>query len=366
MRSITSKYYFLGFLILCSFVLLFSCDLEENPDAGKKIVYEVVKDIDTTTFWNNTTVYIIRKKNFKVNHHLIIEAGAIIKFDKDSGRSITITDNGYITAQGSISKPVIFTSIKDDFYGGDNNKDKNGSKPGSGDWDGIIINGKSVSTFSMCNFTYGGGGSSKCTIETSDSVSIEISDCVFAYNNGGTLLNGQGVVNLNNTLTSSRIKRNIFYGNNLPIQISTSFSLGSTNYFYNTKNISETNTFNVIAIDSKKPVTSKIIWEEDEIAFYVRDEKLIIGPFASLVLGNGATLKFAKGSILELNDGKGSLLNYDGPEVALTSIFDDNIKGDSNGDKGDTNPSNSDWFISIGSDSASFNWETVFYATYLK
>jgi hypothetical protein len=66
--------------------------------------------------------------------------------------------NGTLDVQGTASNPVVFTSGRDDQYGGDSNGDGNGTLPAAGNWGYIKFTSQSnvTNTFDYCIVKYGG------------------------------------------------------------------------------------------------------------------------------------------------------------------------------------------------------------------
>jgi len=114
---------------------------------------------------------------------LTISPGVIIKF-KDEGRFDIF---GELIAKGTLKNPIIFTSIKDDYYGGDTNNDSSITQVTPSDWDAIHFH-SSGSLLENVIVRYGGkeGISSLGAItigdDTKTDVKINISDSLIENN----------------------------------------------------------------------------------------------------------------------------------------------------------------------------------------
>ena len=57
---------------------------------------------------------------------------------------------GTLIAQGTASSPIVFTSIKDDAYGGDTNGDGSATTPMPGEFKAIDVEASSGKFFPVC------------------------------------------------------------------------------------------------------------------------------------------------------------------------------------------------------------------------
>lgn len=349
------KNYFLLILIGITLTGLFltSCD-PSDPVQNDKVV-EITTDITTPSVWSGDKVYVIRKFDFSVEAELTIEAGAVVKFPTEA-KFLTISGNGKISANGSATSPIIFTSYKDDNNGGDTNNDGTTTTAATGDWGNVDLNGTSGSVFNYCKFLYGGNGASpSSTLEMGGESMATIQNCTFAFNGGGK--NGNyyvGALNADNANATSIIRNNTFYNNNLPITINAEIDMDNSNKFSSGGN---KNTNNAIYVS--RNIEKNTSWTEDEVAFVITSENMSVGIGKTLTLGDNVVLKFVEGSALTLLSGESAMPNYNGTGVYYTSLKDDELLGDSNGDGSLSSPASADW-TGIFLDS----WKSTGYATW--
>lgn len=140
--------------LLLLFVLVF---IAINPVYSQ---IQVSGDITTNTTWNTfsgNNVYVVVGDVTVTNGvTLTIQAGAIIKFQQ---YYISLNVYGVLDIQGTSANKVVFTSFKDDNYGGDTNGDLNATQPNPGDWARIYFESQPgvTNTFDYCIVKYGGG-----------------------------------------------------------------------------------------------------------------------------------------------------------------------------------------------------------------
>ncbi|MBN2164948.1 MAG: hypothetical protein JW717_01590 [Marinilabiliaceae bacterium] len=355
------KLILLFFSINTLFFVACSDDDDNTPDnpSGDKVVI-IDKNITTPTVWNgNDTVYIIKKYDFYVSNSLTIQSGAIIKFHPSAGPYMMLGNGGTIMAIGSNTEPIIFTSYKDDEHGGDNNGDGTTTHPLPGDWYEINTNGNNGSNFKYCEFYYGGGGSYHASLTLMGN-NLVVDHCTFAFNKGGKMGDFYyGVLNASDAEKNTTITNNIFFNNNLPLSMESVISIDNSNIFSNPGNSSETNNMNGIFIYSYDDFYTATLWQETEVPFVINDNDLWIESSGSLTLGNNVAIKFTPSSTLVIQEG--GALNQ-GSAIKFTSIKDDTVKGDTNGDGNATSPNNGDW-NGIYNDISStyYTWSNIYY-----
>ncbi len=284
---------------------------------------------------------------------LTVEPGVEIKFNGDSGFNIL----GKILAQGTESEPIAFTSAQEN--------------PNPGDWFGICINenAENGSIFEYTNFSYGGkyyNNSFDKSLLVSWGPEISVSNSSFKYSkvyglrlknsnsqiansvfegneaDGVYTENGEPTINNNTFLenlrglylsNSNTIANNNTFTSNSGGAIYSSGELGS--FSGNSGSNNNPNSINIWGNLTNTNSTKTL--KSNDIPYYLNGyETPTVVESSQLTIENGVVIK---GGEKTLNVNGNFVIDGQNPsDIIFTSIYDDEISGDSNNDETSTMP----------------------------
>ena len=283
---------------------------------------------------------------------LALEPGLVMKGEPAGG----IYVNGVINVGGTISNPVVITSLKDDAIDGDTNGDGAATAPAPGDWKGIECYGYSgnqgIGNFDHCRLRYGGATSTtydaNLALEYSDSahflnsvseysqdVGLRVTSCVPAIS--FSQFNGSLGHGLSAALsTAPAVDHCAFTGNGGHGAWLSGVDLQS--YGGNSGSGNGVNGFGLsgsISLDQ--------VWAPNGAGFpYVLTGLVTIDNSRTLTLEPGLVMKGATaGGIYVL--GTLAASGTSGSPIVISSLQDDTVEGDTNGDGSTTLPAPGDW-----------------------
>ena len=129
---------------------------DESTQYRYSMPLEVSGTLKGENRWSGHKTYIVTGNlTLASSATLTIEAGAVVKFN--SLKMLTVNSGATLIANGTRSSPVVFTSIKDDDFGGDTNGDGDNSVAQPGDWEEIKNDGGTIK-FEYVKCRYGGYG----------------------------------------------------------------------------------------------------------------------------------------------------------------------------------------------------------------
>ncbi|MDP4220857.1 MAG: hypothetical protein Q8916_02530 [Bacteroidota bacterium] len=359
-------------MMLTALVLLgSSCSKKADtvtPDCVPTVV-EVTAPITVATTWDACHIYHISNMEVNVTAPLTIEAGATIKFDKGAGM---LAAGGTITANGTAAKPVVFTSWKDDSYGGDNNGDGSATTPQKADWHWISFGNSSGNSLNYCKILYAGSGSTDLerAVEMGDGANNSITNSVIAHTAGGTM-QVSAALDMARCQHSCVATGNTFFDNGHPVIIGVASDFDNSNIFHNPDNVSQKNVCNGIFVDCVDATAVTATWSATEVAYVLggwSGNSWYMPTNVTRTLGDNVVLKFHKGPSttgfsLYIPSGVSQLVNYNGTGVEFTSYEDDSRKGDTNGDGASTGM-NGSWEGIETSGPNWYPWTNIHYAAH--
>ncbi len=279
--------------------------------------------------------------------------------------------SGKLIVNGTAEAPVIFTSSKDDTYGGDTNGDGSATSPQKGDWQYITFGNSSDNSLDYCKILYAGYATAtyEQALDMGSGANNFITNSVIAHTFGG-VDQKFAALNMSWCQLSCIAQGNTFFDNGRPVIIGISTNFDDSNVFHNPDDATETNLCNGIFVDVTHSNHATASWDETEVAYvfgHNSGNSWAMTTGKILTLGDDVVLKFETknpvGFSVLMPDGEGQLQNNNGVGVAFTAFADDDYKGDTNGDGPSTGLSGS--WEGISTPGITWvNWSNIYYAAH--
>jgi hypothetical protein len=276
--------------------------------------------ISSNTTWTNGNVYLVNGDvTVQPGVTLTIQPGAIVKLQ--GSRRLLI--NGRLSAVGTPSMPVYFTSYRDDAIGGDT--DGGGSSSGSpGDWGWIEFSPTSDDSSQIAYATLRYAGYVYCCVTRGP---IYLKDASPTVSNSTMAFSSGDGIYLESVLAPDRsaptVGGNTFSNN---AGASVSVDIGSLPVL--SGNTSTGNGTNGMAMRGGT-VTANTSWDQTN---------MVLRLVGDVTVGNGATLTIAPGMILKMDgsrriivDGRLTAVGTADQPITITSYRDDSVGGNTNG-----------------------------------
>ena len=264
--------------------------------------------------------------------NLTVNAGVVIKM---LNKHFYI-DGGFKT-NGTVSEPVIFTSLYDDNVGNpmDTNGDGNATTPARGNWYFVQYRDNSDDAFNTMTYTnmQYGGGSNDGTLKFLNASPTLISYSILDQSNYGLWIDGNSAPSFDHVTI-----QNCYYD---PIAMSLTSNPTFTNISFSANG---SNGIRIIegTLSTNATLVKRNVAGYTNIPYIIGNLNIASGSVLTLEEGIIIKLRYAGFTGITIQGG----LNATGivsQKIIFTSIKDDSAGGDTNNDGNATIPANSDW-----------------------
>ncbi|MFT4296553.1 MAG: IPT/TIG domain-containing protein [Micropruina sp.] len=305
---------------------------------------------------------------------LTVAAGTIVKFEDNAALSV----DGSLIVEGTTANPAIFTGIHDDTVGGDTNGNGNQTSPRAGNWGSIRFNDDANLRANALTLRYGSGIDGSIEAGKDPDLSVfRLTNSVLAHNTAGIVafhsnetadpareitITGTTLTDSGTIAVSSLGAYNV--GNSsdpaVPVTVSSNSVTGSTSTqpAYSicdgtlqpsllTGNTGSNNKVNAIRLCGT--IFENWTLPTTGLPYIMGSVKLsdIPGsprtPRVTFTIPAGAILKFDDAGSLSVTNGSLIVNGTDAKPAIVTSIHDDTVGGDTNGNGNATSPRAGNW-----------------------
>ena len=308
--------------------------------------------VGTGAWYPNVTYVATANLTVESSSTLTLQPGVVVKFQSNTSLIV----RGALAATGTDLSRIVFTSLKDDAFGGDTQEDGSATKPAAGDWGALYFADTSVDAMTVLDFVtvryagasynYGAGVATAGIAPDSASPTLDHLVVEWSSGYGLQLLNASSPSlrrstiqdNANHGLWLSASSGPAVSGNRFLRNGGYAVYLGGTSQAMFQANVADGNFVNGVGLAGS--ISSNTTWEPD--LPYVIADNTTLEINTALTLQPGVVVKFAAGKKWTVN---GSLLaeGTAAQPIVFTSLKDDTVGGDTNGNANASYPASGDW-----------------------